>query len=143
MRNLLSAAYSKDEIKAAMWDIDVYKCISKVLCNRLRVVLPEMISQNQGAFVHNRFIAHNIMVCQDLAQEWDFVEEMLVSLKFPTHFTHLIMQCVRTPRFSLSINGALHGFFEGKRGFRQGDPLSPLLFVLCIEYLSRVLLMVG
>uniref|UniRef100_A0A803LM05 Reverse transcriptase domain-containing protein n=1 Tax=Chenopodium quinoa TaxID=63459 RepID=A0A803LM05_CHEQI len=44
----------------------VYKCIAKVLCKRLKKVLPEIIAENQSAFVHSRYIVHNIMICQDL-----------------------------------------------------------------------------
>lgn len=48
----------------------IYKCVTKVICNRLRQVLPDIIIENQGGFVHRRFIVHIIMVIQDLVKHY-------------------------------------------------------------------------
>ncbi|XP_021850370.1 uncharacterized protein [Spinacia oleracea] len=113
----------------------LYKCITKVLCGRLRQVLPDLILENQGGFVHGRYIVHNIMVVQDLEKhygrkgvkssflmkidlqkaydtiEWQFLQEMLEYLGFPKLFVDTVMHCVTTPMFSLMLNGSMHGFF--------------------------------
>ncbi|XP_074265375.1 uncharacterized protein LOC141587805 [Silene latifolia] len=141
----------------------VYKCISKLLCNRLSGVLPELISDSQRGFVKGGSIVENILICQNIvglynrksvsfrflmkvdlkkpydSVSWEFLEEMLVSLEFPTHFISFIMECVKAASYSLVLNGDIFGFFNGKKGLRQGDPLSPLLFTISMEYLSRVL----
>jgi hypothetical protein len=54
-------------------------------------------------------------------------------------FVHLIMRCVETVSFSIAVNGSIYGFFPGKNGVRQGDPLSLYLFITCMEYFSRML----
>lgn len=53
------------------------------------------------------------------------------------------MVCVQTPVCSIMLNGAPTGFFGAQRGLRKGDPMSPLLFALCINYLDRILFYIG
>ncbi|CAH9071106.1 unnamed protein product [Cuscuta epithymum] len=89
-------------------------------------------------------ISPRCMIMVDLRKaydtiSWDFLEKVLLGLGLPTRFVGWIMECVSTSSFSVSLNGSLFGFFKGKRGIRQGDPMSPLLFVLCLEYFSRLL----
>ncbi|XP_019246420.1 PREDICTED: uncharacterized protein LOC109226071 [Nicotiana attenuata] len=71
--------------------------------------------------------------------EWGFVEEMLYALNFPTKFIKWTKECMTTTQYSIAINGEVHGCIEGKRDLRQGDPISPLLFVICMEYFTRIM----
>ncbi|XP_074297743.1 putative mitochondrial protein AtMg01250 [Silene latifolia] len=52
----------------------------------------------------------------------------------------MMMTCITSTSYSLNLNGASFGYFKGRRGLRQGDPISPLVFCICMEYLSRVLM---
>lgn len=142
----------------------VYKIISKILANRLAPTLSDIVDKAQSAFVKGRSLAENVHLAQELVLQyyrkrisprcvlkvdlrkaydtidWNFLQGMLIELGYPPRFVGWVMECVTTTSYSLSINGELHGYFKGKRGLRQGDPISPFLFVICMEYLSRLLL---
>jgi len=70
---------------------------------------------------------------------WGFLKDLLKSLQFPPIFIQWIMACVTTVSYSISLNGETTGRFQGGRSLKQGDPLSPLFFVLTMEYLFRAL----
>ena len=140
-----------------------YKVIAKILASRLAPMLDSFIDKAQSAFIQGRNLAENVQLAQELLRKyarkrssprclikvdlckaydtvnWTFLQQAMEGLGFPQLFIQWIMECISTASYSLIINGDLYGHFKGKRGLRQGDPLSSFLFVICLEYFSRSL----
>ncbi|XP_039056151.1 uncharacterized protein LOC120198995 [Hibiscus syriacus] len=119
-----------------------YKAISKILLRRLQILIPDIISLNQTAFIKGRSILDNTLLAQELVRgynrknisprcslkidihkafdtlNWDFISTILQSIGMPSTFINWIELCFSTARFSISFNESLIGFFKGAKGIR-------------------------
>lgn len=141
----------------------IYKCISKMLVHRLKPILTDLVLPNQTAFVQGRLLVENtvlaaevvngyhrnkgpkrIAIKVDIAKafdtiSWDFIFSCLYSIGIPNLYIRWLQACVCTPSFTVGFNGTVQGYFKSSRGLRQGDPLSPYLFVIAMNCLSVLL----
>lgn len=141
----------------------LYKVISNIIANRLKEILPQCISSNQSAFIKARLLMENVLLATEIVKDyhketisprcatmidiskafdsvqWPFLLNTLKALGLPEKFIHWITLCVTTASFSIQVNGELAGYFQSRRGLRQGCSLSPYLFVICMNVLSKML----
>jgi ribonuclease HI len=143
----------------------LYKILSKVLANRLKKLLPLIIDPTQSAFIPGRLITDNVLAAYETLHtmhsgmrgkkgfmavkldmskaydrvEWGFLEAVMKRMGFDGRWISLIMMCVKSVQYSILVNGNPCGLITPSRGIRQGDPISPYLFLICAEALSAML----
>ncbi|CAL8098266.1 unnamed protein product [Prunus armeniaca] len=142
----------------------LYKVVSKIIVGRLRPLMCKFVSPNQVSFVPGRQISDNIFIAQEVLHrfhrargktgyiawkidlskaydrlKWSFIEQTLAEIGIGETSLHLIMSCVKNVSYRIILNEELTESIKPQRGVRQGDPLSPYLFVLCMEKLSHII----
>lgn len=143
----------------------LYKIITKVLANRMKPLLDGLISPNQSAFIPGRLISDNVLVSFEVLHylkrkrqgktgymalkldmskaydrvEWPFLRAIMKKMGFDELFVQRVIHCVSSARYMIVHDGHQIGPIIPSRGIRQGDPLSPYLFILCAEGLSALI----
>ncbi|RVX19454.1 LINE-1 reverse transcriptase-like [Vitis vinifera] len=140
----------------------LYKSMAKVLANRLKRVLNKVVAPTQNAFVMGRQILNASLIANEVIDSWQkrkekglickldiekaydsinwqFLLKTLHKMGFGSKWLGWMWSCISSAKFSVLVNGVPAGFFPSSKGLRQGDPLSPYLFVLGMEVLDALI----
>ncbi|KAL8111888.1 hypothetical protein AgCh_019551 [Apium graveolens] len=139
--------------------------ITKVIANRLKNVLVSVIPATQSAFLHGRLVSDNVMISFEVMHylkrkkfgkdgfmalkldmskaydiiEWKFLKKVLLKKGFSNWWTHLVLQCVQSVEYNIVHGEYIIGPIKPICGLRQGNPLSPYLFIICAEGLTTLI----
>lgn len=141
------------------------RILSKVVTNRLKPCLKNIISENQSAFIEGRLLTDNALIAFEVNHyikrrtqgnkgiaglkldvskaydrlEWGFIRNMMEKFGFHQDWIHRVMTFIGSISYSFLHNGEQFGYVVPSRGVRQGDPISPYIYIMCVEGLSAII----